>query len=219
MWIGILGAGNVGGTLGRRLAEAGHAVSFGVRQPAKGATAVKGGDALPPGASAVSPADAVKAADVVLLATPWGAAQDALREAGAAKGALDGRVLLDATNPIKAGFGLDIGPNGESGAERIQAFVPNARVVKVFNTTGFNNMQHPAYDGASTVMFYAGDDAAAKRVAHELATVLGFDAVDAGNLVQSRLLEQFAMLWISLAYGAAGAPALGRDFAFRLVRR
>jgi predicted dinucleotide-binding enzyme len=68
-------------------------------------------------------------------------------------------------------------------------------------------------------MFYAGDDTAAKRVAHDLAAALGFDAVDAGNLVQARLLEQLAMLWIALAYGAAGAPALGRDFAFRLVRR
>jgi predicted dinucleotide-binding enzyme len=219
MRIGILGAGNVGGTLGRRLAEAGHDVAFGVRQPAKGATAVKGGDSLPPRARAVSPADAVKGADAVLLSTPWGAAQDALREAGADRGALDGLVLLDATNPIKAGFVLDVGPSGESGAERIQAAVPNAKVVKVFNTTGFNNMQNPAYDGASTVMFYAGDDTAAKRVAHDLAAALGFDAVDAGNLVQARLLEQLAMLWIALAYGAAGAPALGRDFAFRLVRR
>src|SRR6185503_9696166 len=193
MRIGILGAGNVGGTLGRRLAEAGHDVAFGVRQPAKGA-AVKGGDSLPPRARAVSPADAVKGADAVLLATPWGAAQDALRGAGADRGALDGLVLLDATNPIQAGFALDVGPNGESGAERIQALVPNAKVVKVFNTTGFNNMQNPAYDGTSTVMFYAGDDAAAKRVAHDLAAARGFDAIDTGNLVQARLLEQFAML-------------------------
>jgi predicted dinucleotide-binding enzyme len=68
-------------------------------------------------------------------------------------------------------------------------------------------------------MFYAGNDASAKRATHDLATALGFDAVDAGNLVQARLLEQLAVLWISLAYGAGGAPALGREFAFRLVRR
>ena len=219
MRIAILGAGNVGGTSGRRWAAAGHDVAFGVRQPAKGAAAVKGGDGLPARARVVSPVEAVKGAAAVLLATPWSAAHDALLEAGAAEGALDGLPVLDATNPIKSNFGLDVGPNGESGAERLQAMVPNAKVVKVFNTTGFNNMADALYDGEPTVMFHAGNDAAAKRTAHELAAALGFDVVDSGNLAQARLLEHFAMLWISLAYGAAGAPVLGRDFAFRLVRR
>lgn len=113
---------------------------------------------------------------------------------------------------------LDTGPAGESAAERVQAWVPNANVVKAFHTTGFNNMQNPVYGGAATVMFYAGNDASAKRVTHDLATTLGFDAFDAGNLVQARLLEQLAVLWISLAYGGGGGPALGREFAFRLVR-
>lgn len=138
MRIAILGAGNVGGTLGRRWAEAGHDVKFGVRRPDAGAEAVKGGQAqgLPMRASVVSPAEAVRDANVVVLATPWGAVGDALREAGADAGALDGRPLLDATNPLKAGFALDVGPGGESGAERVQTLVPNAHVVKVFNTTG-----------------------------------------------------------------------------------
>lgn len=219
MRIAILGAGNVGGTLGRRWAAGGHDVAFGVRHPDQGAAAVKGGGALPARARVVSPVAAVGGVDAVLIATPWGAVPDALRESGADTGALDGVPLLDATNPIKAGFGLDIGPNGESGAERLQGLVPNAKVVKVFNTTGFDNMQQPVYAGAPTVMFYAGNDAAAKRVAGDLATALGFETIDAGSLVQARLLEHLAMLWISLAYGAAGAPALGRDFAFRLVRR
>ncbi len=219
MRIAILGAGNVGGTLGRRWAEAGHEVRFGVRRPEAGADAVKGGQGLPSGASVVSPAEAVKEANVVVLATPWGAVADALREAGADAGSLDGRPLLDATNPLKAGFALDVGQNGESGAERVQALVPNAHVVKVFNTTGAENMRDPAYDGASIVMFYAGNDAGAKRVAHELAVALGFTPVDAGVLTRARELEHLAALWIALAYGATGAPPLGRNFAFRLVRR
>jgi predicted dinucleotide-binding enzyme len=219
MRIAVLGAGNVGGTLGRRWADAGHDVAFGVRRPSDGAAAVKGGDTLPARARVVSPPEAVKGAEVVVLATPWNAAQDALQEAGASTGALDGLVLIDATNPLTPGLTLDTGPAGESAAERVQAWVPNAKVVKAFNTTGFNNMQNPVYGGAATAMFYAGNDASAKRATHDLATALGFDAVDAGNLVQARLLEQLAVLWISLAYGAGGAPALGREFAFRLVRR
>jgi predicted dinucleotide-binding enzyme len=219
MRIAILGAGNVGGTLGRRWAEAGHEVRFGVRRPEAGADAVKGGQGLPARASVVSPAEAVKEANVVILATPWGAVAEALREAGADAGSLDGRPLFDATNPLKAGFAVDVGLHGASGAERVQALVPNAHVVKVFNTTGAENMRDPVYGGTSTVMFYAGNDAGAKRVAHELAATLGFDPVDAGVLARARELEHLAALWIALAYGASGAPALGRNFAFQLARR
>jgi predicted dinucleotide-binding enzyme len=212
MRIAVIGAGNVGGTLGRRWAELGHEVVFGLREPEKGAAGVKGGGALPASASVASPADAVRGAEAVLLATPWGAVRDALREVG--EGALDNLVLLDATNPLGAGLKLDVGPNGESAAERVQAMVPRARVVKVFNTTGYNNMQNPEYGGAPTVMFHAGDDAAAKQIAAALASALGFDAVDAGPLTRARELEHFALLWISLAFGG-----LGRDIAFRLVKR
>ena len=219
MRIAILGAGNVGGTLGRRWAEAGHDVKFGVRRTDAGAAAVKGGQGLPSRASVVAPAEAVRDANVVVLATPWGAVGDALREAGADAGALDGRPLLDATNPLKAGFALDVGAGGESGAERVQALVPNAHVVKAFNTTGVENLRDPSYGGQPTVMFYAGNDIGAKRVAHELASTLGFDPVDAGVLSRARELEHLAALWIALANGATGAPPLGRNIAFRLVRR
>jgi 8-hydroxy-5-deazaflavin:NADPH oxidoreductase len=220
MRVAVIGAGSVGGTLGRRWAELGHEVAFGVRRPADGAAAVKGGGALPAGARVVAPAGAVRGADVVLLATPWGAVPDALRDAGADRGALDGLVLVDATNPLAAGLRLDVGPNGESGGERVQALAPGARVVKAFNTTGYNNMAQPAYDGAATMMCYAGDDAAAKAATRELVIALGFDPVDAGPLSRSRELEHLAVLWIALAMGpGAGAPALGREIAFRLVRR
>lgn len=210
MRIAVIGAGNVGGTLGRRWAELGHEVAFGVRRPADGAAAVKGGDALPPGARVTTPAEAVRGAEVVLLATPWGAVRDALAELGP----LEGVTLLDATNPLGAGMKLDAGPAGESGAERVQALAPRARVVKVFNTTGAENMQTPLYDGQPTAMFLAGDDPEARRVAAELATALGFEAIDAGKLVRARELEHLAVLWISLAMGG-----MGRGFALRVVRR
>lgn len=215
MRITVIGAGNVGGTLGRRWAELGHDVVFGLREPGRGASAVKGGGTLPDHARVASVADAVRDAEVVLLATPWNATRDALAEAGASDGALDGKTILDATNPLGAGFSYVAGEHGESAAEQVQAWVPNARVVKVFNTTGFNNMQDPVYEGAATVMFYAGDDATAKGFAHRLASELGFEAVDAGALVRARELEHWAVLWIALAYSGG----LGRNIAFRLVRR
>lgn len=211
MRIAIIGAGNVGGTLGRRWAALGHEVVFGVRRPAEGATAVKGGGALPAGASVATPREAVRGADAVLLATPWGAVPATLTELGPLLG---GVVLLDATNPLGPGLALEAGPGGQSGGEQVQAMAPHARVVKVFNTTGYDNMRDPVYAGAPTVMFYAGDDAGAMTVAATLASALGFEAVNAGPLTRARQLEHLAVLWISLAFGG-----LGRDIAFRLVRR
>jgi len=211
MRIAVIGAGDVGGTLGRRWAQLGHEVRFGVRDPSRGAAAVKGGDALPGGATVVTPVEAADGADVVVLATPWGAVPDAIRELGAA---VEGAVLVDATNPLGPNLALDVGPGGESGAERVQALAPRARVVKAFNTTGFNNMADPVYGGEPTVMFYAGDDAEAKSAARALVAALGFDPVDAGPLSRARELEHLAVLWISLAVGG-----LGRDIAFKLARR
>jgi 8-hydroxy-5-deazaflavin:NADPH oxidoreductase len=211
MRIAVIGSGNVGGALGRRWAELGHDVVFGVRRPAEGASSIKGGATLPARASVASVGDAVKSADAIVLATPWNAVQGILGEIG---GTSSGVPLLDATNPLGAGFALDVGPNGESAAERIQALAPATRVVKIFNTTGYNNMLDPNYGGSPATMFYAGDDVAAKNIARALAADLGFEPVDAGPLVRARELEHLALLWISLAFGG-----MGREIAFRLVKR
>jgi 8-hydroxy-5-deazaflavin:NADPH oxidoreductase len=97
----------------------------------------------------------------------------------------------------------------------VQRWAPRARVVKVFNTTGYGNMEQPAYDGKPSVMFYAGDDAEAKAVAQRLSDDIGFETIDAGPLENARLLEAWAVLWIKMAmqYGH------GRDFAFLKVTR
>lgn len=210
MNIGIIGSGNVGGTLGTRWARNGHAVRFGFRDPGS-AEALKRVAAAGPNASAGDPEAAAAFGEVVVVATPYEAAAGALRAAGP----LAGKTILDATNPLLPGLsGLSVGTT-TSAAEAIQAAIPEAHVVKIFNTVGFNIMENPDFGGARPVMFYCGDDAAAKQRAAALAAELGFDAVDAGPLKQARTLEPFAMLWISLAlqYG------LGRDIAFALLRR
>lgn len=217
MRIAVIGAGNVGGTLGRRWATLGHDVVFGVPDPARSA-AVKGGatvdEALPSSASVTTVAEAVRGADVVLLATPWAAVDAALRAAGA----MDGAVLIDATNPVGAGVRIDPAIGGSSGGEHVQSLAPRARVVKAFNTTGWENMRDPRYATGDATMFVAGDDPGAKAVVRVLAAALGFDPVDVGGLSRARELEHLAILWISLAAGA-GVPAMGRNFAFRLMHR
>jgi NADPH-dependent F420 reductase len=209
MKIGIIGSGNVGGTLGARWAQAGHEVTFGSRDP--GSEALKqlvtraGG-----GARAAKLADAARDSDVLLLATPWKAAREALEGLGE----LGGKVLIDATNPLRPRLdGLELGATTSAG-EQVAAWAPGAKVVKAFNTIGFNIMANPAFGGERAVLFYCGDDAEAKQVVKQLAEELGFDAVDAGPLTQARLLEPFALLWISLAFGG-----LGREIGFRLLRR
>lgn len=199
MKIAILGAGTVGRTLGKAWAACGHEIIFGRRAP----------DAAMSRETTVR--EAARSGDVIVLATPWGAVAETL----AAAGNLMGKVLLDATNPLLPGLsGLDAVAAGSAG-EQVGAWAPGARVVKIFNTAGYNVMADPVFGNERASMFYCGDDAEAKTVAAQLATEAGFEPVDAGPLTQSRLLEPLALLWITMAmkYGQ------GREIAFRLLRR
>ena len=208
MNIGIIGAGNVGGTLGRRWARNGHRVMYASRQPdsekMRALLADSGANAR-----AASNQETGSASEVILVATPWDAAADALRHAGN----LSGKVVIDATNPLAGLDGLAFGC-GDSAAERIAREFPAAKVVKAFNTVGSNIMADPTFAGR-VAMFYCGDDAEAKKKVKPLIEELGFEALDAGPLNQARVLEPFAMLWISLAYKCG----YGREIAFEFLRR
>lgn len=210
MRIAIIGAGNVGGTLGRAWARKGHDIFFGVRHPQDEKTRQLV-QSLGTRARAGTVADAAAFGEVVVLATPWGATQAAVRAAGD----LRGKAVIDCTNPLKPDVsGLEVGFS-TSGAEQVAQWAKGARVFKAFNTTGYNNMANPVIRGTRTVMFVCGDDEEVKPTVLRLAADVGFDAVDAGKLVIARLLEPFAMLWIHLAFSGP----VGRDFGFALLRR
>lgn len=205
MRIAIIGAGNVGGALGRNWTRRRHTVTYGVRDPSAKAEALAQG-----GAQVALPRQAVEWSDVVVLATPWAAT----REVVEAIGDFGGRPLLDATNPIGPGLTSAAGAGG-SGGELVQSWAPTARVVKIFNTTGAENMAAPVYGDQPTTMFYCGDDESACGIAAKLATDLGFDAVSVGPLRNAALLESLALLWINLAKGQGA----NRGIAFKLLRR
>ncbi len=213
MKLAIIGAGSVGGTLGSAWArKAGHDILFAVRNPAaeKTQALVRG---LGGRARAGTPAEAAAFADVIVLATPWNAAEAAIRSMGN----LSGKIILDATNPLAMGpegLSLAVG-HTTSGGEMVQGWARGASVFKTLNTTGYGTMAEPAIGGVRSVMFVAGDDAAAKPKVMALVGELGFEAVDAGPLRNARLLEAHAMLWIDLALNRG----LGREFAFALLRR
>ena len=209
MTIGIIGSGNVGGTLGKRWAKAGHRIIFSARDPGSAAVKKVVSEAGP-SASAGSVADAVKGSEVVLLATPWPSARNAIESAGD----LNGKVLIDAVNPVAPDLSLALGIN-TSAAEQIAGWAKGARVVKAFNTVGAPIMENPQFKEGAPVLFYCGDDADAKKTVHELIAQLGLDAVDAGPLTQARVLEPFAALWISLAI----KQGFGTGIAFRFMRR
>jgi predicted dinucleotide-binding enzyme len=188
--IGILGAGNVGGALGRVWAEKGHRITFGKRE---------------------SNAEAVAGAEVIVLSVPWEAAAAALRTAGD----LAGKILVDCTNPLTPDLqGLAVGLT-TSAAEQVAGWAPDAKVVKAFNTIGAVNFGNAKFGGELADGFYCGDDAAAKDVVKGLVQDAGMNPVDVGPLRNARWLEAIAMLWIDLAIN----QKQGTNHAFKLLRR
>jgi hypothetical protein len=192
--IGVVGTGRVGSTLGRRWAEAGHTVRFGSRDPGRSDVrdllAGIDGDA-----EAVSVADAADA-DVLVLAVPAGAVEPTL------SGLSFSGVLVDPTNSYPE-------PGPESGVERAARLVPDARVVKAFNTVGAEVMADPVLDGVAATMPLAGGDADAKALVANLARDLGFEPLDVGDRSAASHLENLARLWIHLAVSRGE-----REFAF-----
>lgn len=212
MKIAVIGSGNVGGTLGRRWAENGHEVFFGVRDvhDAKVQTLLAAAKGR---AKAVSVAEAIKAATVVVLATPWDAVQKVLETSGD----LTSKIVVDCTNPLVFADGtlkLTIGFT-TSGGEQVAQWAKGAKVVKSFNTTGWENMANPTYGDQAATMFLCGDDADAKKVVMELIENLGFEACDTGGLLMARYLEPTAMVWILMGR----MQGKGADFAFKILTR
>lgn len=210
MNIAVFGAGNVGSALGKAWAAKGHSIFYGVPDP--GSEKIR---ALLKSMGANARADTVQEAaanaEVVVLAIPFRATEDAIRSAGQLKN----KIIVDCTNPLLPDLsGLAIGHTTSAG-EQVAQWAAGTRVVKAFNTTGAGNMANPRYSDSGITMCLAGDDHAAKSTVMRLAEELGFEPLDAGPLKNARLLEAFAMLWIFLAV----KQELGPDIAFKLLRR
>jgi predicted dinucleotide-binding enzyme len=210
--IGILGSGDVGRALATGLAAVGHPVMMGSREPAKVSTwAATSGSKVAAGTFAETAAFA----EVAILATLWSGTENALRLAG--PGALAGKVVMDATNPLVFAPGaqptLALG-HTDSGGEQVQRWLPGARVVKAFNTVGNAHMAHPRFPGGPPDMFICGDDAQAKRTVSEICASLGWPTVDAGGIDGARLLEPMCILWVR--YGIMNGSW---NHAFKLLRR
>src|ERR1700759_1962176 len=209
MEIEIIGAGNVGTTLGKAWTKRGHEVAFGVRDP-ESAKARSLAQQFPD-ARLLLNNDAAQNAEIIVLATPWPGTEEAVRTCGD----LVGKTIIDCTNPLKPDFsGLEIGFS-ISGAERISEWASGAQVFKAMNQIGAGLMDAPHFPGIfKPVMFVCGEGSHKSSVIL-LVDQLGFPVIDAGELKIARLLEPYGMLWIHLAL----MQKVPGDFAFALLKR
>jgi 8-hydroxy-5-deazaflavin:NADPH oxidoreductase len=209
MKITVVGSGNVGAALGSRWAEMGHEITFASRNPEK--DSLKKLTSKYKTAKAAPLNHAGDGADIIVLAVPWSAAESAIDQLGN----IGQKVVIDCTNPIAEGMsGLTIGTTTSAG-EMVQQWMPGAKVVKAFNSTGSGNMANAEYNDGKIAMPICGDDPDAKDKVKKLAEDLGFAVYDAGPLSSSRYLEPMALLWVTLAY----KQGLGPDMAFQIIKR
>lgn len=194
MNVAIIGLGNMGKGLARRLA--GKVELTLATRKAGDAQAL----AAELGAKAGEVDAAIAGADVVVLALPYG---EALELAGSAK--LDGKVLVDISNPVNATFsGLTVG-HSSSAAEEIQKAATGAKVVKAFNTIFAGLFDK---DTTAVPVFVAGNDEAAVATVAALVAKSGFAVEKVGGLDGARLVEPVGMLNIRLGYGLGKGTAI-----------
>lgn len=194
MQIAIIGTGNVGSAIARGLKGKGHGVVLGSRSTQDAglqalAAQVEAGTAMP--------ADAATGANIVILALPWSVAEAAVT----ALGPMAGKTVIDCMNPlgmVNGALGLTVG-HTDSGGEMVQRWLPQAHVVKTLNQVGAEMMADNSALPQRPVMFMAGNSDSAKQQAAVVLSSLGFEALDAGDITKSRILEPFALTWINQA--------------------
>ena len=197
--IGVLGSGDVGRVLAAGLETLGHEVMLGSREPGSEKLA-----AWRAGAGAKvrtgSFEETARFGELLVLATLWTGTRSAIDLAGPASFA--GKLLIDVTNPLDFSQGvpprLALG-HTDSGGEQVQRWLPEARVVKAWNTVGNANMIRPDLPGGPPDMFICGDDAAAKARVKELLADVGWPSIDIGGIDGARVLEPMCILWVKIA--------------------
>ncbi|MEU9900132.1 NADPH-dependent F420 reductase [Streptomyces phaeochromogenes] len=189
--ISIIGLGNMAGALADRALAGGNAVEIIGRDPAK---AKELAAAL--GGATVGTAGATPAGDIVVLAVPYAGAAAVVSEYG---DALQGKVVIDITNPVTPDFQGFVTPDGSSGAQEIAKAAPaGVHVVKAFNTLFSHVLAAGPAEGRLLDVFIAGDDAQAKARVSAFIESLGLRPMDTGRLAMARTLENVALLQLGL---------------------
>lgn len=201
MKIGILGSGNIGGTLGRKWAGKGHTIKYGVRNvtdPKHQALIGRGGGDM----TVAAMAEAASFGEVVVLAIPGSAVEPLLAAAGSA---LAGKIVIDAANRMSQ---ADI-----NSLRLIAEQAPSARLYRAFNSLGWENFANPQLGGSQIDLFYCGDPGDTRPVVAGLIADIGLRPIYVGDLTQVEVVDNLTKLWFALAFG----QGYGRRLAFKLL--
>jgi NADPH-dependent F420 reductase len=195
MNVTIIGPGNMGRAIGTRAAAAGHSVTFVGDNPETAEQASRDVKASAKKGAHVSTADLenVNPGDIVVLALWYGTNKEVAKQLGKK---LDGKVVVDIANPLKPTYDDLATAPGSSSAEEVAQAVPNAKVVKAFNTTYAGTLRAGQVEGKPLDVWIAGDDADAKNKVAQLVQDTGMRSIDAGPLSRARQIEAMQFLHI-----------------------
>ena len=192
MKLAFIGIGNVGFALANNFQKKGHEICI-AHDDVKSESVIKA-QAKNAAFSALPLQEAIDTAEVVFLATPFKFNEQILKPLD-----FKGKVLIDCTNPVGAGIshGLE---SKLSGAEKVEEWTKNARVVKGYTIYGFENLENPIFPNYTVkpAMLIAGNDPKAKEKVTLLNTNLGYETVDVGDISQSLHLEHMTLLWVKM---------------------
>jgi 8-hydroxy-5-deazaflavin:NADPH oxidoreductase len=201
--IAVLGAGNIGGTLGRKWVAAGHKVSFGVTNPDSARAQALRAE-LGTKVTIGSVADALADSDVVVMALPGKAMDETITKYASQ---LDGKIIIDTANRLGGG--------SMNSLATFQTNTPYARVFRAFNSLGWENFADPVFDGIQADLFYCGPDGDAREVVEQMISDVGLRPIRLGDVDQVGLVDSVGSLWFALALG----QGKGRHLAFKVLSR
>jgi len=195
MYIGIIGSGEVGRTLGSALLKEGHSVLLGTRNTDK-EEVVQWKKENPSGKTG-SFTDAAQA-ELVILCVSGLAVEEALELAGHSH--FKGKTIIDTTNPIAHEAPVNgvlkvFTDANDSLMEQTQRLLPDAHLVKAFNSVGNTLMYKPSFPGGRPTMFICGNDDNAKKTVAGLLDTFGWDTEDMGKAEAARAIEPLCILW------------------------
>ena len=199
--IAVLGAGNIGGTLGRKWVVAGHKVAFGVTNP-DSARAQKLRAEVGNGVTIDLVAAALADSDVVVMALPGNAMDETIIKHAAQ---LDGKIIFDTANRLGGG--------PMNSFATFQTHTPQAHIYRAFNSLGWENFADPVFDGIQADLFYCGPDGDAREVAEQMIVDVGLRPIRLGDVEQVSLVDSVGSLWFALVFG----QGKGRHLAFKVL--
>lgn len=202
--IAVLGAGNIGGIIGRKWVSAGHKVVFGVND-INGKNAQSLRSELGERAKIGTIAEALSSnPDVVFIAIPGTAMESTIAQYASQ---LDGRIIIDSTNRM--------GASTMNSFASLQQHTPNARIYRAFNTYGYENFANPEFDGIQADLFFCGTEGDSRATVEQLISEVGLRPVYLGGVGQVGIVDGIAGIWFALAFG----QNKGRHLAFKMLER